>query len=74
MKCEFPDCTNIDAKPIPCMTSYAWDGEGENPNRDPVLCAEGADEYHKHWQDMWYEYYSSQGLYCSRDTTSAGPR
>ena len=48
------------------MTAYAWDGKGENPNRDPILCSECANDYRKHWQEMWDEYYSSQGLLSRR--------
>lgn len=66
MKCENPECARTDARVIPCMTAYAWDGKGENPNRDPVLCGGCADDYRKHWQEMWDEYYSSQGLLSRR--------
>jgi hypothetical protein len=41
-------------------TAYAWDGIGENPNADVLLCAECADAYNAYWDDMWREYYASR--------------
>jgi hypothetical protein len=43
---------------IGAMTAYHWDGVGENPNRDQLLCAECAEEYREHWTEMWDMYYS----------------
>ena len=45
----------------PAMTAYHWDGEGEDPNRDLVLCDECKECYREYWKGMWEEYYSSQG-------------
>jgi hypothetical protein len=65
MKCENPECTRTDARVIPSMTAYAWDGKGENPNHDPVLCGECADDYRRQFNPFrvqptmtWDEYYS----------------
>ena len=38
------------------MTQYAWDGQGENPNRDQRLCPRCSDEYQSEWQERWDEY------------------
>lgn len=44
------------------LTAYYWDGTGENPNRDVILCNECYEDYAAHWNAMWKEYYSSQGF------------
>lgn len=51
-----------------CRTSYHYDEEEKkagktDPNPDPILCEMCAQEYNQHWNEMWAEYYSSQGLY-----------
>lgn len=38
-----------------CRTMYSWDGVGENPNPNPVLCALCTEAYHSHWDDMFAE-------------------
>jgi hypothetical protein len=43
----------------PCTTKYSWDGIGEDPNRDPLLCIYCANEYVMYWEERWAEYYSS---------------
>jgi len=44
----------------PCCshTRYVWDGTGENPNRDRLLCPDCAIEYTEEMEDKWNEYYS----------------
>lgn len=44
------------------QTAYHWDGTGEDPNRNAVLCDECAAEYKAHWDSMWDNYRSSQGF------------
>ena len=58
-KCEY--CIRDVAMIIetPAMTRYAWDGEGENPNRDKFLCITCAHEHQEYWDMMWADYYSS---------------
>jgi hypothetical protein len=55
-------CNSLeDCEPESARTAYPWDGTGENPNRYAVLCRECAAEHHAHWDEMWAEYYASQG-------------
>jgi hypothetical protein len=54
MNCEY--CGVDNAQSISAMTAYYWAGEGENPNRDLVLCNNCAQNYQEYWQDMWDEY------------------
>lgn len=42
----------------PVMTAYHWDGEGENPNQPPYLCAQCTEQYMDYWNEMWDSYYS----------------
>ena len=53
-------CYDIRVSEIGCKTAYDWNGKGEDPNRNPVLCESCADEYNEHWDDMWNEYYSGR--------------
>jgi hypothetical protein len=56
-------CNNPDGcEPESADTSYHWDGEGENPNRYQVLCRDCAQMHHEYWDEMWREYYASQGF------------
>jgi len=59
MKCQgfAGPCSADTAEYRPCMTAYHWDGKGENPNPDPILCAECHSEYVRYWQERWDEYY-----------------
>ncbi len=41
----------------PGMTSYCWDGIGEDPNRDVRLCPECSSCHVSHWEEMWAEYH-----------------
>ena len=43
----------------PALTQYAWDGEGEDPNRGRELCSRCAQEYDEDWRERWAEYYAS---------------
>jgi hypothetical protein len=53
-------CDSIDVRSIPAMTAYHWDGEGEDPNRDRILCKECAEGYVEHWSDMWEDYWAGR--------------
>lgn len=57
---QFGSCTNLVISGTVCRTSYPWDGEGENPNRDPLLCPECSQNYDDHWKAMWDEYHSGR--------------
>lgn len=46
--------------PQDSRTQYVWDGQGEDPNRDRNLCPDCAKHHHKHWDEMWGEYYSGR--------------
>lgn len=37
----------------PSRTMYHWDGKGEDPNRDVLLCAKCSCEHHYYWDAMW---------------------
>jgi hypothetical protein len=52
-------CENVVLWETPGMTSYEWDGEGVNPNRNRLLCPECSAGYVAHWKDMWDEYRAS---------------
>jgi hypothetical protein len=41
------------------MTQYGWDGNGENPNRDLMMCEYHYKEYKRFWEDQWADYYAS---------------
>lgn len=55
-ECDRPVITRT-----PCRTGYSWDGEGENPNKDPHLCIACSKEYDDLWSERWREYYASVG-------------
>lgn len=55
-KCE--QCGYGYAQVVHAMTRYPWKGEGENPNRDLLLCDYHKQEYEDHWKEMWKDYYS----------------
>lgn len=46
---------------VDSMTSYHWEGEGEDPNRDRQLCSKCAEEHVEWWTDQWEEYRSTRG-------------
>lgn len=57
---KFHRCERCGARPAKVessRTAYHWDGNGEDPNRDPWLCAACAREHHTYWDEMWDEYY-----------------
>lgn len=39
------------------LTSYYWDGKGEDPNRDLFLCSACRGMYCDYWNERWAEYY-----------------
>lgn len=57
-KCESCGHEGKDVVDTPSQTCYCWNGEGEDPNRDLVLCFECAYAYEAHMTDKWKEYYS----------------
>jgi hypothetical protein len=56
--CEYPECPNHGTVLTPGMTSYEWDGTGQDPNRDRFYCPEHSQEHIDFWQAQWDEYYS----------------
>lgn len=46
-------CESMEAKERKCRTAYHWDGNGENPNRAPMLCNECAKSYGEYWNEKW---------------------
>jgi len=38
-------------------TCYAWDGAGEDPNRDQLYCDGCGHQHEEFWSDQWAEYY-----------------
>jgi len=52
-------CGTNGAKWRESMTTYPWNGEGENPNKPVLLCKVCYEEYRDYWEDMWNSYYSS---------------
>lgn len=57
-RCEHCNEKKPCVKQRPAMTAYHWDGKGENPNSDPVLCNPCWEDYRAYWQERWDEYYS----------------
>lgn len=43
----------------PSCTKYCWDGQGEDPNRDRMLCITCSEDHLDYWNEMWSDYYSS---------------
>jgi hypothetical protein len=35
-------------------------GEPPDPNQDPILCDDCAEDYRSYWQEMWDEYNASR--------------
>ena len=50
------DCPNV-GKPTPSQTMYGWDDQGEDPNRDLILCDDCGGEYTDMMNDQWNDYY-----------------
>lgn len=48
------------ACPVPSQTQYVWNGEGEDPNRDLILCRMCEAEYTDMMNEKWAEYNSSR--------------
>lgn len=42
--------------PTPSQTQYEWDGQGEDPNADKMLCPKCSEEYTEMMDDQWAEY------------------
>jgi len=51
-------CGKGPAEHRPAMTAYHWDGKGEDPNQDVMLCDECYDNHHAYWTSMWQDYYN----------------
>jgi hypothetical protein len=45
-------------EPRVAHTAYEWDGRGEDPNRDRMLCDAHAEVDVEYWGEMWADYYS----------------
>lgn len=57
-------CERCSAKPAELTssgTAYVWNGKGRDPNAPILLCSECAKEHIAYWDEMWREYYASQG-------------
>jgi hypothetical protein len=57
--CERCDHVGKDVVDCPSQTQYPWDGTGDDPNRDHVLCIECAIEITEQMNYQWSEYWSS---------------
>jgi len=55
-----PGCRNTPSGLVPSMTAYDWDGEGEDPNRDKLMCPQCAEEYTEMMKEQWDEYYNGR--------------
>lgn len=55
--CEGPCKRVTELTRTPSMTMYEWDGEGEDPNRDLMLCQECSEEYTEIMTEQWANYY-----------------
>ena len=58
--CERPGCEGIVQHPTRSMMHYSWDGKGEDPNRDLLLCYNCSCEHIDQMTAQYYEY--CQGL------------
>ncbi|MHA2279977.1 MAG: hypothetical protein ACXAC5_03750 [Promethearchaeota archaeon] len=52
-------CPGI-GKPTSSRTMYEWDGTGEDPNRDLILCSLCAEEHNDIMDDQWKAYYDDK--------------
>ena len=55
-------CDSKTAEKRTAMTAYHWDGNGENPNRPPTLCATCWESYKAYWNEKWAEVRSGTGV------------
>ena len=55
-------CDAKTAEKRTAMTAYHWDGNGENPNRPPTLCATCWESYKAYWNEKWAEVRSGTGV------------
>lgn len=58
IKCEHCQEEHESVQPRSAMTSYHWNGTGDNPNADVVLCDLCWGDYRDYWQERWDDYYS----------------
>ena len=42
----------------PSYTSYQWDGEGQDPNADLLLCLDCSIQHTEQMDSQWADYYS----------------
>ena len=63
--CEYWECPwgycSGEVKLRHSMTAYPRTTDNPNPNRDFLCCDGHHKDYVDHWNEMWDEYYSSQG-------------
>lgn len=58
VSCEFcQDDIPYQYAATPSMTEYAWNGKGEDPNRDFQLCPECSEAYTDEMEYRWAEYH-----------------
>lgn len=50
--CQHGNCCKTGTKQ-PCMTQIHYEDGEENPNKNPVLCDDHAEEYREFWQEQW---------------------
>lgn len=55
-------CDSRLAEKRTAMTAYNWDGNGEDPNRPPTLCAVCWESYKAYWKGKWDEVRSGAGV------------
>ncbi len=55
--CQWCGVTSHRVLNIPSQTMYVWDGKGDDPNADKMLCVECAITYTEDMNYQWDEYY-----------------
>jgi len=55
--CERPGCEGIVQHPTRAMVRYSWDGKGEDPNRDLLLCYDCSCEHIEEMEAQCMEFY-----------------
>ena len=51
-----PDCRATPSVLVDSRTMYDWNGEGEDPNRDKIMCRECAADYNEQMNSQWADY------------------
>jgi len=59
--CKCLHCgSNSDVSLVCSKTSYYWEGIGDDPNANILLCKFCAIGYNEYWNEMWDFYYSNK--------------